>query len=84
MAPVGEHGDQVFCNPPFGQKHPEDLGPEDRLQLFQVQARSDSEHTPPVKTSVRHQDMAVGIESEEVAKGLDGNDGSGDGILLRP
>jgi hypothetical protein len=20
MAPVGEHGDQIFCNPPFGQK----------------------------------------------------------------
>jgi hypothetical protein len=28
--------------------------------------------------------MAVGIESEEVAKGLDGDDGAGDGIPLRP
>ena len=83
MAPVGEHGDQVFCNPPFGQKHPEDLVPEDRLQLFQVQARSDSEHTPPIKTSVRHQDMAAGIEPKEIAKGLDGDDGTGDGIPLR-
>jgi hypothetical protein len=27
--------------------------------------------------------MTVGIESEEVAKGLDGDDGAGDGILLR-
>jgi len=27
--------------------------------------------------------MAVAIESEQVAKGLDGNDGAGDGILLR-
>jgi hypothetical protein len=27
--------------------------------------------------------MAVGIESEEVAEGLDGDDGAGDGILLR-
>ena len=45
--------------------------------------RRDSEHTPTAKTSVRHQDMAVEIESEEVAKGLDGNDGAGDGILLR-
>jgi hypothetical protein len=25
--------------------------------------------------------MTVGIESEEVAKGLDGDDGAGDGIL---
>jgi hypothetical protein len=27
--------------------------------------------------------MAVGVESEEVAKGLDGDDGAGEGILLR-
>jgi hypothetical protein len=27
--------------------------------------------------------MTVGIESEEVAKGLEGNGGAGDGILLR-
>ncbi|MFH1758767.1 MAG: hypothetical protein ABH969_12065, partial [Pseudomonadota bacterium] len=27
--------------------------------------------------------MALGIESEEVAKGLDGNDGAGEGIPLR-
>ena len=57
--------------------------PEDRLQLFQVQRRSNPEHAPPVEASVRYQDMAVGIESEEVAKGLDGDDGAGDGILFR-
>ncbi len=83
MTPVGKHGDQVFCNSPPGQEHLEDLVPEDHLQLFQVQRRSDPEHAPPVEASVRYQDMAVGIESEEVAKGLDGNDGAGDGILLR-
>jgi hypothetical protein len=27
--------------------------------------------------------MAVGIEPKEIAKGLDGNDGTGDGIPLR-
>jgi len=27
--------------------------------------------------------MAVGVESEEVAKGLNGDDGAGDGILFR-
>jgi hypothetical protein len=83
MAPVGEHSDQVFCNPPFGQKHLEDLVPEDRLQLFQLQGRSHSEHTPPVKTSVRHKDMAVGIKPKEIAKALDGDDGTGDRISLR-
>ncbi len=36
-----------------------------------------------VDASVRYQDMAVGIESEEVAKGLDDDDSAGDGILSR-
>lgn len=31
MPPVGEHDDQVLGNPPFGQKHLEDLVPKDRL-----------------------------------------------------
>jgi len=61
----------------------EDLVPEDRLQLFQVQGRSDPEHAPPVKASVRYQDMEVGIEPQEIAKGLDGDDRAGDGVSLR-
>jgi hypothetical protein len=83
MTPLGKHGDRVSGNSPFGQKHLEDPVPEDRLQLFQVQMRSDPEHAFPVEASIRHQAMAVGIESQEVTKGLDGDDGAGDGILLR-
>jgi len=36
------------------QEHLEDLVPEDRLQRFQVQRRSDLEPAPPVEASVRH------------------------------
>jgi len=35
-----------------------------------------------VETAVRHQDVAVGIETEEVAEGLDSDDGAGNGIVL--
>ena len=56
---------------------------EDRPQLFHLQGRSDPKYALPVEASVRHQDMAVGTESEEVAKGLDGDGGAGDGIRLR-
>ena len=76
-----KHGDQVFGNSPFAQEHLEDFVPEDRLQLFQVQGRGDPEHAPSVEASVRHRDMAVRVEPEEVAKGLDGDDCTGDGIL---
>ena len=67
----------------MSQKHLEDPVPKDRLQLLQVQGRSDPEHAPVVEVSIRHQDMAVGVESEEVAKGLDGADSAGEGIPLR-
>ena len=37
----------------------------------------------PKEASVCCRDMAVRVESEEVAKGLDGDDGAGEEILLR-
>jgi hypothetical protein len=36
-----------------------------------------------VETSVRHQDMAIGIEPEKVTKGLDGDDRAGDWVPFR-
>ena len=60
----------------------EDPVPENRLQLFQVQRRSDLKHALHIKASVRHQEVALGIESHEVAKSLDGDDCAGDGILF--
>ena len=42
---------------------------EDGLQLFKLQRRRDTEHAAiAIETPVRHQDMAVGIESEKIAK----------------
>jgi hypothetical protein len=34
------------------------------------------------ETAIRHEDVAVRIESEKIAEGLDGDDGAGDGIVL--
>jgi hypothetical protein len=50
---------------------------------FQFQGRGDSEHASiAIKAAVRHQDVAVGIETEEVAEGLDSDDGAGNWIVL--
>ena len=54
--------------------------PEDGLQFVQLQGRGHPEHAFAVKASVRDQDMAVGIEAEKVAEGLNGDDGAGDRI----
>ena len=57
---------------------------EDGLQLFQLQGRGDAEHAlVAVETAVRHEDVGVWIVSQEIAEGLHGDDGAGDGIIFR-
>ena len=56
---------------------------EDGLQLFQFQRRGDAEHAlVAIETPVRQKDVTVGIESEKIAEGLNGNDGAGDGNVF--
>ena len=56
---------------------------EDGLRLFQLQGRSDAEYAlVAVETAVRHQNVTVGIMSDEVAKRLHGDDGAGDRIIF--
>ena len=56
----------------------------DGLQFFQFQRRGYAKHSfVSVKTSVRQEDVAVGIEAEKVAKSLHGNHRAGDGFLFR-
>src|SRR5450759_3445135 len=52
--------------------------PEESLQLFQSQRRSDAKHA-----AVGYEDVAVRIESKEIAKRLHSDDGAGDGIIFR-
>jgi len=83
MPPCREHGNQFPGNLPLGKKHPEHLVPEDGLQLFQLQERGDAEHAlVAVETAVRHQNVGVRIVSQEIAEGLHGDDGAGDGIIF--
>ena len=51
--------------------------------FFQLQGRGDTEHPlVAVETAVRHQNVGVRIKSEEIAEGLHGDDGAGDGIIF--
>jgi hypothetical protein len=84
------HGNHFLRNLPLGEKHFENIVPEDGLQLFQFQRRSDANTLKgtrhalfTIKTAVRHQNVTVGIKSEEVAEGLDSDDCAGDGIIFR-
>jgi len=83
MPPCCEHGDHLLRDLSLVQEHLEHLVLEDCLQLFQLQGRGDAEHAAvTIKTAVSHQDVAVRIESEKIAEGLDSDDGAGDGIVF--
>lgn len=56
---------------------------EDGFQLFQIHGRGDVEHAAAGETFVRHEDVAVGIEPQEITEGLDSDDGTGNGITFR-
>ena len=92
MFPCREHPHHLLRDLPLVQDHPEYLVPEacpelvewEGLQLFQLQGWGDAEHAAiTIKTAVRHQNVAVWIESEEIAEGLDSYDGAGDGTIFR-
>ena len=84
VSPLGEHGNHFLCDLSPVQEHLEYLMLEDALQLFQLQGRGDAEHAlAAVKAAIGNQDMAMGVESQEIAEGLDGDDRARDGIVIR-
>lgn len=76
MAPSGKEGEHLFRDLALNDEHPEDLVPEDLLQLLQRQGRRHPEHALSLEAAARDQNMAVGIEAELVTEGLDGDDGA--------
>ena len=86
--PLTFRADQGICfvyllNQP-GPTFPEHLVPEDGFQFLQFKGWRDAEHVAiTIKTAIRDEDVAVWIESEEIAEGLDSDDGAGDGIVFR-
>lgn len=60
------------------------VGMAGRLDRNTQQGRGNAEHAAiTITTAVGHQDVAVRIESEDVAEGLNSDDCSGDRIIFR-
>ena len=84
MFPCGKHPNHFFGDLAFFQEHSEYFVPENGFQLFEFQRRRNAKHSSlAIKTAIGQKNVAVGIESEKIAKGLDGNDRAGDGCLFR-
>jgi len=78
------HRYQFAGNLPFGEKHFENIVPEESLQFFQFQRRSDAKHAfSAIEASICYEDVAVRIESKKITEGLHGDDGAGDGFIFR-
>ena len=56
---------------------------ENDFQFLQFDGRRDAKGAVAGETAIRYEDVAVGIEAEEFAEGLDSDSGAGDGIILR-
>lgn len=56
--------------------------PEYGLQFFQLQRWGYAEHALAVKAAVCDQDVAMRVEAEKIAEGLDGDDCAGNGIFF--
>jgi len=84
MFPRGQHFDHLFRDLAFLEEHPENLVLENGFQLLKLQRRRDPEHPLiSIDTSVRHEDVAVGIEAEKVTERLHGDDRAGEAFLFR-
>lgn len=84
MFPSVEHPHHFLGDFPLGKQHTEDSVPEEGLWFFQFEGRGDAEYVfVAIETAIRDENVAMGIEAEEVAKGLHGNDGAGDGLFSR-
>ena len=58
--------------------------PEDAFHLLQLDRRRNAEHASiAIEAAVRNKDVAMGIKSEKIAEGLNGDDGTGHRIVLR-
>ena len=68
MSPLHEYIHQVIGDLAFGKEQREDLVPEDRLQMFQLEQRRRMEYSVSIKTSVGAQHMQVRMPSKEIAK----------------
>lgn len=84
VPPPGEHFHHLLRYLTLIQQHPEHLVSKDGLQLFQLKRRSNAEHPfVAIEAAVGDEDVAVRIEAEEVSESLYGDNGAGDGIILR-
>ena len=83
MTPGHQHVDQILSDFAFAKEHLEDLVAEKLLQGLGLKSRCDSEHALAIKTAIRAQNVAMGIESKKIAKRLYGDDSARNGILFR-
>ena len=83
MAPAHEHLDEIFRDLSFVEKHLEDFVPKDLFQIFWVEPGCHPEHAFPIEAAIGTEDMGMGIESQEITKGLYGDNGPRHGLVLR-
>jgi len=82
VAPAAERANRSLINAPFPEEHLEHPVTEEVLQGIQTDLGKRHEPAGRRKEAVGYQGMEVGVEVDQVAIGLDGDDDPGDRLRL--
>lgn len=80
VTPRHEQVDVPLCDGPLLQQHLQDLMPKELFQGMGVVVRGDAEVPLFVEGAIGDDDVAVGVEAEEVSEGLNGAGAAGHGV----
>ena len=83
MTPGHEHTDEILGDFFLRKEHFEGLTLEDLFQVLEFKGRCNPKHAVAVKTIIRTENVAVGVEPQEIPKGLYGDGRAWDRIALR-
>ena len=82
MPPRHDELEHFLCDLPFPQKHPQDFVLKDLFQGPRVQWRRHLERSASIKSAIGAEDVAMGIEVQEIPEGLDSNDCPGSSLVF--
>jgi len=74
MTPRHDELDNLLRDLPFPQKHPQHFVLKDLFQGLRVQCLGHLERSASIETAIGAEHVAMGVEVQEIAEGLDRND----------
>jgi hypothetical protein len=82
MTPRHDELGHFLCDLPFPQEHAQHFVLKDLFQGLRLQCLGHLERSASIETAIGAEDVAMGVEVQEIAEGLDRNDCPGSRLLF--